>query len=456
MSSNSKQLTLLLGDVGLLYLALFLAITLRHNFQIANEQWASHWPLFTAVFFVWLVIFYLNGLYNLRQAKNNLEFFGSFLTAVSFNLIIAIIFFYAANLPQLSPKTILALLVAIYLPLFTLWRLLLHFLLGASALKTRLIFIGLNQEAVELINVFFINPQLGYETAAVICENECLLRPALPTTITLYRSLEELPKLIEEKSVDTVILATLGEDERINRLLYETVLGRVNVLNSASFFEDITHRVPLSTLSEGWFLENLKERQKNSYDWFKRLTDVILAIVVGAIFLTLLPFLALLIFLFDRGPIFYRHERAGRNGQPFTIYKLRTMIPQAEKNGAQFTQINDPRITKIGRLLRLTRLDELPQIWNIFNNEMSFIGPRPERPQFVSELQKMMPYYSARHLVKPGLTGWSQVSYGYADTLEGNLIKLQYDLFYIKNRSFLLDCVILLKTVNTIVKRLGR
>ncbi|MEK9158727.1 MAG: sugar transferase, partial [Patescibacteria group bacterium] len=136
--------------------------------------------------------------------------------------------------------------------------------------------------------------------------------------------------------------------------------------------------------------------------------------------------------------------------------KLRTMIQGAERNGTQFTKINDPRITRVGKFLRLTRIDELPQVWNILKNEMSFIGPRPERPEFVSELEKMMPYYNARHLIKPGLTGWSQVNYGYADSLENNLIKLQYDLFYIKNRSLLLDGVILLKTVKTVAKWLGR
>jgi lipopolysaccharide/colanic/teichoic acid biosynthesis glycosyltransferase len=132
------------------------------------------------------------------------------------------------------------------------------------------------------------------------------------------------------------------------------------------------------------------------------------------------------------------------------------MVVNAEQNGTQFTQPGDARITKVGKFLRLSRLDELPQAWNILKNEMSFIGPRPERPEFVAKLEQMMPYYNARHLVKPGLTGWAQVNHGYADTLESNLTKLQYDIYYIKNRSLLLDGIILLKTVSVVIKWLGR
>src|SRR3989339_627991 len=148
-----------------------------------------------------------------------------------------------------------------------------------------------------------------------------------------------------------------------------------------------------------------------------------------------------------------KQMRIGRDGRIFYIYKFRSMIQDAEKNGPQFTTAHDARVTKTGKILRTLRLDELPQALNILRNEMSFIGPRPERPEFVAELQKIMPYYNARHLVKPGLTGWAQANYKYTDSLEGNLIKLQYDLFYIKNRSLLLDALTILKTINAIIKR---
>lgn len=456
MTAEAKKIILLLGDWALLYLALFLSLFARYQHWPDHNLWNNHWPLFTVIFLLWLVIFYLNGLYDLRRTKNNFGFFRSYIAAIGLNLFLAIGFFYLINRPEISPKTLLIILTLIYLPAFGLWRLLLHTLLDTKALKNRLLFLGLNQEATELISAFCNEPQLGYEVVAVISHPEDQLLSTLPAGVIIKNSQTELPALIKEKNIDTVILISVANDPATKRLLYETMLSRINIVGSTTFFEEITHRIPLSALSEGWFLENLKETQKNFYDILKRLVDIILALLAGTIFLILLPVLALVIFFFDRGPIFYRQTRVGRDGKIFTITKLRTMVVNAEQAGTQFTQPGDPRITKVGKFLRLSRLDELPQAWNILKNEMSFIGPRPERPEFVSELEKMMPYYNARHLIKPGLTGWSQVNYGYADTLPGNLTKLQYDIYYIKNRSLLLDGAILLKTVNVVIKWLGR
>jgi len=314
----------------------------------------------------------------------------------------------------------------------------------------------LNSEALELIKLFNNAPQIGYETAAVIIEPGNFLLNELPSGIEKYFEFSDLLNLAKNKKIDTIILAMPHSDPQLNRLLYQSILSRLAIINIERFFENITHRVPLSALSESWFLENLKEARKKFYDGVKRIADIILALIAGITFLILLPLLAFLYLLFSRGPIFYSHQRVGRDGKIFIIHKLRTMIVDAERENAQFTKERDPRVTGLGKILRLTRLDELPQAWNILKGEMSFIGPRPERPEFTAELEKMMPYYGARHLIRPGLSGWAQVNYGYADSLEGNLIKLQYDLFYIKNRSLLLDGVILLKTVNIVAKWLGR
>ncbi len=456
MTAQVKKFILLLGDLALLYLALFLALSIRYQHWPDNNLWNNHWPLFSVIFLLWLIVFYLNNLYDLRRTKNNFAFFRSFLTAVGLNFLFAVGFFYIINEPSISPKTLLVILTLVYLPIFVVWRLFLHLILDTKAFKNRLLFLGLNAEATELIKVFNQDSQLGHEVVAIITNQNNPLLSSLPTSLTVLYSPDDLLKIVKEKNVDMVVLVNVADDANTKRLLYEIILSRIEVINNETFFENITHRVPLSALSEGWFLENLKETQKNFYDILKRAIDIFLALLAGIIFLPPLPFLALIIFLFDRGPIFYCQTRVGRDGKIFTITKLRTMIVNAEQNGTQFTQPGDPRITKVGKFLRLSRLDEIPQAWNILKNEMSFIGPRPERPEFVSELEKMMPYYNARHLVKPGLTGWSQVNYGYADNLQRNLTKLQYDLFYIKNRSLLLDGAILLKTVNVVIKWLGR
>lgn len=455
MSTNFKQLLLLAGDTIGLYLALFLSLVIRFQRDPRPDLWNKHWPTFTLIFFLWLAISYVSGLYDLRKTKNSLLFFGSFVTSIFINLLLTIGFFYILNIQELSPKTILLIFTGLYLLIFTLWRLIAHYLFSTTAFRSRLIFLGLSDEALELISTFKTNSQLGYETVAVFNGEENSQVPQ-NQNIEILKEADTLLAYIKDKKIDTLIIVSAQLKEKIGNILYEAILSRVNVYSLDTFYENITHRIPLSALSQGWFLENLKNPEKNAYETIKRWVDVILAILMLVPFVFLFIPIALLIRFTDRGSIFYKQTRIGRDGNIFWIYKFRTMVPNAEQNGPQFTASNDSRITAAGKILRVLRLDELPQTINILKNEMSFIGPRPERPEFVTELQKVMPYYNARHLVKPGLTGWAQSNYKYTDSLEGNLIKLQYDLFYIKNRSLLLDALTLLKTFNAILKRTGR
>lgn len=456
MSTSFKQILLLLGDWGLLYLSLFLALAVRFQKNPQPDLWAQHWPIFTFVFLAWLLIFYLNGLYDLRHAKNNFDFFSSFFISVSINLFLAIGFFYIISLPAMSPKTILLILTALFIPLFSLWRFLSHWLLQTKTFHTRLVFLGLTPEAIELIKTFFNNPQIGYDVPVVVAEESNQFLKELPKEIEILYSLDGLSGYLKIKKIDTIIVSYSKVEPQLERFLYETLLQRINIFNLDSFFEEITHRIPLTALSEGWFLNNLSRPQKRAFQIFKRGVDLLLALIMGIFFLFFFIPLALLIYINDRQTIFYKQTRVGRDGKIFNIYKFRTMVVGAESQGPKFTKIGDARVTRVGKILRLLRLDELPQAWNILKNEMSFIGPRPERPEFVAELQKMMPYYNVRHLIKPGLTGWAQVNYKYTDSLEENLIKLQYDLFYIKNQSLLIDFVTLIKTIKAVGGITGR
>jgi lipopolysaccharide/colanic/teichoic acid biosynthesis glycosyltransferase len=183
--------------------------------------------------------------------------------------------------------------------------------------------------------------------------------------------------------------------------------------------------------------------------------DITLAIPFATLTVLVTPIVALFVKTTSPGPLFYTHERIGKHGKRFLIWKFRTMKQDAETSGAQFATKNDPRITAVGKILRGLRIDELPQIWNVLRGDMSFVGPRPERPEFVEQLTQRMPYYALRHLTRPGLTGWAQVKYRYASSIDDSLIKLQYDLYYVKHRSLVLDGAILLKTINTVLRSQG-
>ncbi len=224
------------------------------------------------------------------------------------------------------------------------------------------------------------------------------------------------------------------------------------------FYEKITGKIPVTALERTWFLDNISQKNNVWALIVKRIVDIIFAAILGIIGLILLPILAIIIKLESKGPLIYKQKRVGLNGKVFTVFKLRSMAQDAESDGqAVWAQKKDARVTKIGKFIRKARLDEIPQFWNILMGNMSFVGPRPERPEFVEQLKEEILFYNERHLVKPGLTGWAQINYPYGASVEDAREKLSYDLFYIKNQSLAMDISIILKTINTIFNiSLGR
>ena len=232
---------------------------------------------------------------------------------------------------------------------------------------------------------------------------------------------------------------------------------KISFFNLDSFYDPDTGKVPLGAINQIWFLENLSEGKKRGYEIIKRMFDTVFAVIIGIISLIPYPFIALVIKLSSPGPVFYKQKRLGQSGKIFEIIKFRTMHKDAEKEtGAVWTTDNDPRVTRAGRFLRKTRLDEIPQIWNILKGEMSFVGPRAERPEFHDLLQTNVPFYEERYLIKPGLSGWAQINFHYSSSIKDAAEKLKYDLYYIKNRSLLLDLGILLKTIRITLQQAGR
>mgnify|MGYP003586451799 FL=1 len=218
-------------------------------------------------------------------------------------------------------------------------------------------------------------------------------------------------------------------------------------------YENSTYRLPINFESKELykFFPFSRSNQNKLYVYYSRIFDIAFSLIGLAGFFLIAPILWVINLFANKGSFFYTQERVGKNGMPFTIYKLRTMVQDAEKNGAVFATANDNRITPFGKFLRKTRLDELPQFINVLKGDMAVIGPRPERPVFVNEISATIPLYQTRHVIKPGLTGWAQVNYSYGSNLEDSLMKLRYDLYYIKHRSLFLDMNIVVKTMSTVL-----
>ena len=236
------------------------------------------------------------------------------------------------------------------------------------------------------------------------------------------------------------------------RALLECRLNGIQVTDLARYFERVHGRVPIDSLKVSWLIYGSGFRQSWLRGVTKRAFDVLAAIVLLSITLPIMAVAALLILIEGGAPIIYRQERVGRSGKTFILLKFRSMSHDAEKDGREsWATVNDLRVTNIGRFLRRTRIDELPQLLNVFKGNMSFVGPRPERPQFVAMLTEKIPFYAVRHSVKPGITGWAQVRYTYGATVEESMKKLEYDLYYVKNHTVFLDLLILLDTVRVVM-----
>ncbi|HLA56223.1 MAG TPA: exopolysaccharide biosynthesis polyprenyl glycosylphosphotransferase [Flavobacterium sp.] len=269
-------------------------------------------------------------------------------------------------------------------------------------------------------------------------------------------NIDKLEEFVYKNSVSEIVIASQKTDgitvNLYNQLIHLLESGYI-IREYTQVYENITQRIPVQYVARDFYryFPFSRSNQNHLYLLFVRLFEIIISSIGIAIGIVLLPFILIGNALGNRGKLFYTQKRVGKNGKVFEILKFRTMVKNAEKNGAVFTTLNDSRITMFGKFLRKTRIDEFPQFLNILKGDMGVIGPRPERPVFVSEIAEVMPFYETRHVIKPGLTGWAQVNYAYGETINDSLIKLQYDLYYIKHRSLFLDINILIKTFSTVL-----
>lgn len=434
-----QTIILILGDLILFYFSLYLTLALRYETLYAEELWLLHQLPFFYIHLVWLFIFYIGGLYDIKNFSSYKKLAECILKIMLAAIIMAVLILYLMPQPTVTPKTNL-LIDTIFLIIFLVfWRKIFWHLARKTA-KINVLFFGNLPELKDLSNTFKVNPYLGYEPVMVLSSVD-----------------HNLSEIIQKNSVHLIVAAkSILANEKAAKQFYEVLPSGVSIIDFETFYESLVEKIPIYLITETWFLENLREINKKLFEKFKRICDIAGAIVLGIPTILLLPFIALLIKIESAGPVFYKQKRVGKNEKIFEITKFRTMVRDAEKDGAKWAAEKDSRITKVGKFLRKTRLDELPQLINILKGEMSFIGPRPERPEFVEELKKEIPHYSMRHLIKPGLSGWAQIKFAYAASVEDAMEKLQYDLYYIKNRSVVLDLAIAAKTVALLMSRKGR
>ncbi|MDD5750410.1 MAG: sugar transferase [Candidatus Pacebacteria bacterium] len=434
MKQKIRKITLVLGDIVFAYVALFYTVYLGFWPNFDSSVLQQHLLPFSILYSIWLVLFYIFGLYDLDFTDPKATLLTRLGVCLSVCLAVGVIFFYTVPLFGITPKTNLLINIALFGFFIVIWRQLFYWLFSSRFLKNVGI-LGKNHWTDKLVAEIKAHPQLGYRFVKFIAAGQ------------------SLSGQIKKEKINTLIIAqNINQQKTIIRELYNCLHLKINFLNLATAYEILFHKIPVDFIDQEWFLANLAEGEKMAYDKIKRLIDVFSALLIMLITSPIWPVLALLIKREDHGPVFYKQERTGKSGKTFWLYKFRTMKPDAEKSGPAWAKANDSRATKTGKILRKIHIDELPQMINVLSGEIALVGPRPERPEFVQKLERAIPHYQLRHIIKPGFTGWAQIKFRYARTAMDSQEKFQYDLYYLKNRSFLLDLGILLKTFQIIFR----
>lgn len=440
MSNRAKTFILLIIDSLILFVALTLIAYSRKENMDAVLFLEQHYTLFAFVFPIWILMNFIEGIYTLTT-YNPANLSISILRATFLSVLVSLILFYfiPKELAVITPKTTLLLTAVITVPLLHSWRKFFFLYFGLANQQRGTLLIGSLSTLELAVDELVRKPHLGYRLVGTLTPEEALnFEPSADTKlVAIERNLKHSPELYNK------FFSLLGSG--------------IEVMDLAKFTEQISGKIPLQSIDESWFIEFCGHLESRSYDVTKGLIDrlvaVLLIIIIFPVYLLLLP---LLLIVHGR-PIFFKQTRIGLNNKTFVLYKLRSMVIDAEKGGAQWAKPGDARITPVGHFLRKTRLDELPQLINIFKGEMGLVGPRPERPEIINtKLAPNIPFYNLRHLVKPGVSGWAQVTFRYGFSQEDSAEKLQYDLFYVKNKSLWLDLVIIIKTIKTVLTGAGQ
>jgi len=395
--------------------------------------------------------FYVFDLYDSDRMRRRAVIILGILQAMGTASMALAIVFYSAPQMMLG-RGVLLISLLLMLVVMVYWRLSVLWLSQNPRFAERVLILGTDDNAITLAREVLNRMQSGYKVVGFLGDEAGLVGKSLinPKVVGLYDQVEEM---IGRYRASRVVVAASDRRKRLplDSLMALKLRRGVAIEESASFYERLTGKISTEMLRPSWLIFSDETALKRIYRRTTRIVDLVLAVAILICALPLMILVAIAVKLDSMGPVLYLQERVGLNGHIFMIVKFRSMRTDAEKDGAVWASETDPRVTRVGRLIRRMRVDELPQLINVIRGEMSLIGPRPERPVFVEELQRQIQYYGQRHLVKPGLTGWAQVRYRYGNSVEDAREKLRYDLYYIKNQSAMLDALILFETARIVL-----
>jgi sugar transferase (PEP-CTERM system associated) len=448
-----RTILLLLVEAMLLFGGLVIAVYVRLGAIDAEDALIQRHGFYKAAMatLFCLAAFYIFDLYDFGVVHDRRELVLRMLQALGLAWIALALVFYAV--PQVMiGRGVSVISLPVALLLMVAWRLGIHWVLGHPEIGERILIVGSGTFAIEVARETLQRPNAGFRVVGFVDDDPALLGKSLinPKVIGLT---SELAAVVKRESIDRIVVAITDRRGAFptQELLGLSLAGEVSIEESASFYERVTGRVLLDLIRPSWLIFSTRGRRARTNEVIRVVIHRAVALMGAILSLPIVLLTALLIKIDSRGPVLYKQERVGKNGRPFTLMKFRSMRTDAEKDGPVWASTGDNRMTRVGRILRKIRVDEIPQFWNILRGDMNFVGPRPERPHFISQLAEEIKYYEQRHLIAPGLTGWAQIKYPYGASIEDARKKLEYDLYYLKNQSLTLDATIMFETIKTIL-----
>jgi exopolysaccharide biosynthesis polyprenyl glycosylphosphotransferase len=455
LHTGERRALLMVIDLLVASLAVYLALALWARLDYLGPGPSSEFiraraPWFVLLPLAWVLL--LVNLYDIHRAGSLPETLRGVLVAAGAGVVLYLLVYFTSEPNSLPRRAVLYFLV-LAVALTLLWRWIYIRIFTAPGLLRRALIVGAGMSGRTLLeSIQDLRPAPFFLVGLI--DDDPAKHGQMVASATVLGNSSSLLRVVEEERISDIIVAITGQlDGEMFQALLDAQQRGVEITRMPVSYEELLGRVPIRILESDWLLRSFVDevRVSSLYLLAKRLVDIFGALIGLGILALAFPWIALAILIETGRPVFFRQARLGQGGRPYSVVKFRTMRQDAEADGqAHWAQEGDPRATRLGKILRRTHLDEFPQFWNVLVGEMSVVGPRPERPELVAELEKEIPFYRARLLVKPGITGWAQVNYGKGASIEGSAEKLEYDLYYIKHRGVMMDIWIILRTIGSV------